>query len=456
MQKLEKILNKFLGPFATFMSNNMFFKTLAEAFIRLSPITLGAAFIMIIGNFPIPAWIEWLKSVGLYDHFAAVQGASLNAIALFIVFNFAYYYVKEAAKNLNPMTAGLIAIANFLIVMPQKYLIPQLDHQATEFPAKVVETGVQNLSAFGTDYTGGSGIIVAIFVGWLTAVMFIYFNKKNLVIKLPETVPSNVAESLSPSILAGLMFGVFTLIRLIFAFVPFLSNYGDIFTFIGSIIQEPLQHLVSSPLSIILIFTFANIAWFFGIHPNAITGVVKPLILANNLANKDAWTNGKALPFLLMIVVASAVQGSACGGQGATLGLIISMFKAKSKRFKELFKLAVVPSIFNINEPLVFGMPIMMNPIFFLPMVLCPLVMGFTAWGMTFLLHFTELNPMIELPWTAPGLIKDVMGGGWKFLLIGLTITFESFLIWRPFFLIADKRAVEEEKANEAEMQSAK
>lgn len=438
MENLEKFLNKFLGPIASWMSTNKFFSALSEAFMRTTPVTLGAAVLMIIGNFPIPAWVAWVESVGLKVHFDSVIGATINAISIFVVFNFAYIYARNEKEN--PLTAGLLAVASFFILMPQQIEVPILEKTVSNFPGEAIVTGIENKEAFGTFFTGGTGLLVAIFVGWLVGYLFVFLNRKNLTVKMPDSVPANVAESLSPAILSGLIFILFFIIRVAFSYTPF----NSIFYFIFGIIQQPLQTLTSSPIAIIIIFTIANMLWFFGIHPNMVYGVVMPMLLANNLANLNAFQNGEPLPFLLMTVIAQ-VCGNGFGGQGATYGLVVSMFTAKSERYKSLRKLAGPPVIFNVNEPLVFGTPLMLNPMFFLPMALGPILMGSSAWIMVKLLNFTELTPLI-MPWTTPAPLLMGLQGGWKYLTIFLVAFVINICLWFPFFKIADKQAVAEEQ----------
>lgn len=445
METLEKFLNKFLGPVANWMSQSKFFSALSEAFMRTTPVTLGAAILMIIGNFPIPAWVAWVESSGMKVHFDSVIGATMNAISIFIVFNFAYVYARNEKQN--PLSSGLLAIASFFILMPQQIAIPTLETAVETFPGQAVVTAMENKEAFDTFFTGGTGLMVAIFVGWLTAWLFVFLNKKNLTVKMPDTVPTNVAESLSPSILSGVIFIVFFLIRLAFAFTPF----GSIFYFIFGLIQQPLQALTSSPIAIIIIFTLANLLWFFGIHPNMVYGVVMPMLMANGVANMNAFRNGEPLPFLLMGVIA-LVCGNGFGGQGGTYGLVIAMFTAKSERYKSLRKLAGPPVIFNVNEPLVFGMPLMLNPVFFIPMAIGPILMGSAAWLMVNILDFTKLNPMISLPWTTPAPIVMALQGGFKYLLIFVVVFIINVVLWFPFFRIADKHAVQEEAEAAATM----
>ncbi|SNU89061.1 PTS system cellobiose-specific transporter subunit IIC [Streptococcus merionis] len=444
MEKIENFLNEFIGPVATYMNDSLFFSSLSEAFMRLTPITLGGALVLLIGNFPIPAWISFLSDIGITAHITAAQNATMNALALFVTFNFAYIYVKKA--NYEALSAGLLAVAGFLILMPQNYQLFDMAVVPESFPSQVVVNEVNTLTAFGTNYTGATGIIVAILVGWLIGLLYVFLNKKNIVIKLPASVPPNVSESLRPSILSGIILVGFVLIRIVFTFAPVLSEFGNIFAFIGGLVQAPLQGILSNPFSLIIISTITNVFWFFGIHPNMVYGVIMPMMLANGIENQNAFLSGTALPFLTFAVVGFTL-GNGFGGQGTTLGLVASMSCAQSQRYKQLFKLAVVPSLFNINEPLVFGMPIMMNPIFFIPMLISPLFIGGGAYLLIKLLNFTEFNPMISLPWTTTGIVTALLQGGWKLLLIALFVIIISTIIWYPFFAIADKKALEEEKA---------
>ncbi|MGC3748864.1 PTS sugar transporter subunit IIC [Enterococcus faecalis] len=444
MKNMEKFIDKFFGPIALYMNKSPFFRALTEAFMRMTPITLGASVLMIIGFFPIPAWQAWLTSIGVYSDFIAVQNATINALGLFLAYTFAYSYVKINAKEYNPLIAGLLSLASFMIMIPQQFNLFAVKEQLVEFPAKATVESMSTLNAFSTDYIGASGILVAMIIGYLVARIYIFLNKKHFVVKLPESVPSNVAESLSPTFISGVIMIFAFVLRLVFKFFPFLSNYGNIFDFITGVIQIPLQDIVGSPLSLILILSLANFFWYFGIHPQVVYSVVTPIVMANSVANITAYTSGQAIPYLMFAIVGVAC-GTGFGGQGATIGLVISMATAKSKRYKEMFKLTVVPSIFNINEPLIFGMPIIMNPIFFIPMAVGPLIMGGVAWVLASLIDLTKYNPTISFPWTTPALINMVFRGGISLLLVGIVCLGVSILIWYPFFKVADIKAVEEE-----------
>ncbi len=440
MKTLEKFLDKFLGPVANFMSGSPFFMAMTDAFVKTTPITLGAAILLIIGNFPVESWIKWLGTIGLTPHFAAVQGAALYVISIYVVFNFAYAYTKRTSSY-NPQIAGLLAIAGFILLMPLSYVLYSFQGVlGSDFPQQVTVTGQTALNAISQTYTGGEGIIVAILVGYLTARLYKFFNDKNIVIKMPESVPLNVSESLRPSILAGLIFAVFFLIRLAFAFAPFLSNYGNIFNFITVMIQTPLLGLVSQPAFLIFALTLANVIWYFGIHPQVIYSILTPMLVTVTYANIVAAMQGAPIPYLNIVIIGLAC-GTGFGGQGGTLGLIIAMIGAKSARYKQMFRLSAVPSLFNINEPLIFGMPIIMNPYFFFPMLLSPLLMGLSGYLMSKLITITY-NPIIAqgLPWTTNAVLKAFVTGGVQFVLIALVALAVSVAVWYPFFRIADNK----------------
>ncbi len=444
MKKMEKFIDKFFGPIALFMNKSPFFRALTDSFMRMMPLTLGASVIMIIGFFPLPVWQTWLNEVGMYQDFVAFQNATINALGLFLAFTFAYSYIKINAKEYNPLIAGLISVASFLALIPQQYTLYSVEKNIKEFPVTAVINSATELNAFSTNYIGASGILVAILIGLLVARLYITFNKKGLVVKLPESVPTNVSESLSPVFITGIIMIVVFAIRLVFKYVPFLDKFGNIFAFIAGIIQIPLQNVVGSPLSLILILSLANLFWYFGIHPQVIYSVITPIVMANNIANITAFTEGKKIPYLMFAIVGIAC-GNTFGGQGATLGLVISMIGSKSKRYKEMFKLTVVPSIFNINEPLIFGMPIIMNPIFFVPMAIGPLAMGLTAWGLSSIIDLTKFNPTVMFPWTTPALITMIFRGGITLFLVGIACLLVSVVIWYPFFKVADHKALMEE-----------
>lgn len=374
---------------------------------------------------------------------------SVSEIAEELHMNISYLssqFKKETGVNrheYNGHTAGLLSIASLLMLMPQIISVPVVKNIPTEFPKSAVVDSVSNVEAFQTVYTGSTGLIVAIIIGFIVSLVYIQLSKRNLVIKLPAGVPPMVVDSLSPAIISMVIFCLMFGIRVGFSYTPF----HDIFNLSTQLIQAPLTGAVANPWVLMGIFTFGNFLWFFGIHPNLIGGILDPLLLTMSYANIDAYAAGKPVPYLQMMIV-FAVGANAWGGSGNTYGLVISMFTAKSERYKQLLKLGAIASIFNISEPLLFGLPMMLNPIFFIPLVFQPAILGTVALGLAKILNITNLNPMTALlPWTTPAPVRMAISGGLPFLIIFAICLVLNVLIYYPFFKVADNKALEEEKA---------
>lgn len=425
MKKLEHFLTKVIGPFAQKINDNHSLQSIAEGFVRTTPITIGIAAFAIIGNMPVPGWIEWLTEQGLKGHFDAVLNASTNALALYAVFSIAYCYARRRKRT--PITAGFMALLSFLIVMPQ-----------------TVAGAEGAVNAFALEYVGGNGILVGLCIALIVGHLYVWLCEKGISFKLPDSVPPNVSESLSPVFIAMIIVAVAFGIRVGFGYTP----YGDVFNFFSQTIGGWILNIGLSVPTIFLIFFLANFLWFFGIHPNTIYGPFTPLattIILTNIADLQA---GVPLTYLTISLV-SAFAGF--GGNGNTLGLCIAMFTAKSKRYKQMLKLSLVPNIFNINEPLIFGMPLMLNPTFFIPMVFSNVVMGLVGLFATQIYTFSYNPTMSLLPWTTPVFVKNLLAGGIALLIMSLILLAINALMYYPFFKIADKKAVEEEKALEAQ-----
>ena len=191
-----------------------------------------------------------------------------------------------------------------------------------------------------------------------------------------------------------------------------------------------------------------NLIWFFGIHPNTILSCYMPILMMVSVANTEAFTNGQPLPFLLFAILGGCIQ---IGGAGNTLGLCIATIFAKSEKYKTMRKLVIPANIFNINEPIIFGFPIMLNPLYFMPMALSPIASGLAVIGLYKILPIT-INPAISMPWVTPGFVTTFFQGGVSLLLLWLISLFIHFILYLPFFLIDDKNAYEQEKKQEMEV----
>ncbi len=421
MEKLEKFLRKFIAPVANFMSNNDTIQSVAEGFMRTGPITFGVCLFIILGNLPFTGYTNWLTSIGLKEHLDAVQNASLNLLGLYISFTVAYSFAKR--KNDNAISSGLLAVLSFLIVIPQ-----------------TVKGAEGSITAFNIEYFSGTGILVALILSTLVAHLYHYLSGKGLKFNMPQGVPPMVSESFEPIFISMIVVLAAFLIRVGFGYTP----YGNLISFFDKTIGAFIIKIGLSLPTIFLIYFLANLLWFFGIHPNTIYSAFVPLQMTLVLTNIADVQAGRPMTYLTLTLVS---MFASFGGNGNTIGLCLAMFTAKSKRYKNMLKLSFIPNLFNINEPLIFGMPIMLNPIFFIPMVFCNVVMGLIGLVATKLFTFTYNPAMSLLPWTTPFFVKAFLAGGVSLLLMVLFLLAVNTLMYYPFFKIADNKAYEEEQA---------
>lgn len=419
--KFEDRLMAILNPLAQKINANVTLSAISEGFLRTTPITIGIAVFAIIGNLPVPSYTAWLASTGLKTVFDAVLGASTNVLSLYISFSIAYCLAKKEKQN--ALTAGFLSMASFIILMPQ-----------------TIQGQKEVISGLATTYLGADGMLIALLTALLVGHLYCWLVKKNILFKMPDSVPAMVSESLSPVFVAMLVFGTILAIRIIF----FLTPFKNIFTFMNQIISIPLMNVGASVPVVIFILFLANFLWFFGIHPNTIQGPATPILTMALMANIQAYQQHRALPYLTLAIVGACAS---LGGNGNTLGLLVAMMTAKSKRYKSMLKLSLIPNLFNVNEPLIFGMPLMLNPLFFIPMTLSCVAMGIVGLiGAKVIV--VAYNPLMGLlPWTTPFFIKFILAGGFPLMLIITVALVVNTLIYWPFFKVADQLALKEEAA---------
>lgn len=424
-EKFQNGLEKFMGPFSNAVSTNKFIRALTAGFMASMPITLGTAVIAVLGNLPITPWQDFLAKTGLYQTAQDFISLTLSLLGIYVVATISYNLTKNEGKN--AIVGAAISLATFISLMPIKSA--EID-------------GVMSKTLL-TANMGSNGIFVAMIVGLLVPWIYCKLMDKNLVLKLPDSVPPMVTESLAPTFVAMIIFTVVFLIKWGLS----LTAYGDIFNFITETISRPVMYFGTSPWSVILIFCFMNLCWFFGIHPSPILSCYIPVLMAAGTANTEAFLAGNALPYLTFSVVGTAVY---VGGNGNTLGLCVATLFAKSERYKSMRKLIIPANIFNINEPIIFGFPTMLNPLYFIPMVFTSLASGVATLFLVKILPMS-INPTISLPWVTPGFVSTFMSGGFKLFLIWLISLTIHFFMYLPFFKIDDSNAYKEEQTIIAE-----
>lgn len=418
--KIQNIMDKTIAPVASKVADSKMLDALMGGMMCTLPMTLGVSVIAILINFPIPGFSDWVVSSGLMATGNSILTVTMNMMGIYISFFIGLRWGKVC--GLSGYTGGIVSGAVFLAFMPQ---------QSFE--------DIPMASFINTSYMGSNGIFVAILLGLIVPKVTAILMSK-LEIKLPDMVPPMVADSLSPMFAAIVLFTAVWFAKWGLSFTP----WGNLFDMINTLIGTPVTMVGASPLAYIIVCSLQSIFWFFGVHPNVMLNFYAPVIMACSAANTEAIIAGEALPYGAWAVVA---LGTAIGGQANALGISISLLFTKSERFKAIRGIALVPSLFNISEPLMFGLPVVLNPTYFIPFVLNIPVCAIVVQALYALGLGAAFNPTIQLPWVLPQPVIAFMQGGIGCLVISVAVLVVSVLMYTPFTLMADRQALREEQA---------
>ncbi|WAA11707.1 PTS cellobiose transporter subunit IIC [Fervidibacillus halotolerans] len=439
---LEKNLMGPMGKIASFR----FVRAVMAAGMASIPFTIVGSLFLVLNVLPLT--ITFLQGIWdnsffrISDLYMVANKATMGILALYfnlvIGYEYTKLYAEEEGLNLNPLNGALLSMFAFFMTIPQLVLengkvslIQQIDDSTKIISGwEVADSGLTRL--------GTTGIFVAIVMAAITVHLYRLCIKRNWIIKMPEAVPEGVSRSFTALIPA-----------FVIAFVVLLINgiLVAIGTDIFKIVALPFSfvtNIASSWLGLMVIYFLIHALWIVGIHgANIIGAFITPIVLANMEAN----INGANIPF------AGEFQNSfvIMGGSGATLGLVIFLlFLAKSQQLKILGRASIAPGIFNINEPIIFGLPIVYNPYLAIPFFLAPMASATIGyWAIK--LHI--VNPIIaQVPWPTPIGIGAFIGTGGDIMgaVVSLINGVVAFMIYLPFIKLYDNKLVEQEKGGEA------
>lgn len=422
-----KMLEKILSPITGFLSQNKVIQAISKGIMSTMGVLMVGAIGSILLNLPIDAYQTFIKGCGLYNVFNTFVNVTTNMLALYATFTIAYAYTKNTEHD--PLVAGVLSLLGFFAVTPMT----------------VVGEGWAAVTNLPLDWLGAKGIFVAMIVSIITAIIYIKLSDKGLIIKMPAGVPEFVSKSFTaiiPGIFVAVVFGAIT-------FIFAKTSYGNLHNAIYTILGIPLTGIGNSVWAACLIYILSGLCWFLGIHGIAIVSTIMPIWLAADAANLAASSAGQAVTNTITYSWINTV--SSPGGAGATIGLIICIILfAKSKRYKTFAKIATVPSLFSINEPVIFGLPCMLNTRLFIPFVFTPVV--FIIIG--YILTNIGVLPMasgISAPAGTPFIIRGFMIGGWRMAAFEVFTIIASTLIYFPFFKMLDKEALKDESQGSGE-----
>ncbi|MGL4664701.1 MAG: PTS sugar transporter subunit IIC, partial [Clostridium butyricum] len=367
---------------------------LKDGIIFTLPLTLIGSVFLLLAQIPYKPLADFISSKGWDAPLFQANGATMGIMAMIACVGIAYTYAKN--EGYEPLSAGVVAFSIFCLTT-NSYVI--------------TEDGTKVGSVIPMDWTGGKGMVTAIIIGLIVGAVYSWFMKRDIRIKMPAGVPEGVANSFSALIPAAVLITGGTILYSVFKI--FDTTFIE---FIYKVLQTPLQGMTDSLGGVVVMGLIIPFLWFFGVHgATIIGGIMGPILTSNTLENGAIVTAGKELTLAngAHIVTQQFLdQFMTVTGSGMTIGLVVCMvFLGKSAQFKQLGKLAIVPAVFNINEPVLFGTPIVMNPLMAVPFIAMPVISGLILY---FSIYFGIVPPFggVLVPWTTPPIISGLLVGG--------------------------------------------
>ncbi|WP_041140081.1 PTS sugar transporter subunit IIC [Beduini massiliensis] len=441
-----KFLEEKFVPFAARIGSQRHLVAIRDAFVVIMPVTIVGAVAVLINNIQgvfaenglnvmsiYNGYTNFINSTGISDVMSAVNKGSINMMAVLLVVTLGY----QMAKGLNGdgIATSVVSLTCYLGLAPAVQTLNNSYSWAEN--AKNVEVLTDDIASGGIAGAklDSNGMFVGMLLTIVVAEIFIRLSKNDkLKITLPDGVPPAVAGSftvLVPAILS---------VILIVAAGTYIERISgmNLWTIIQKFVSAPLNSVADTLGTAVLVSFLTHILWVFGLHgANLVGAVTTPIFTPMLVQNTAAFENHQAIPN----VVPGVDLFTKMGGSGATLGLLIaSLLFSKVQAERTVISISIAPGLFEINEPIIFGLPIVMNPIYMLPFIVGPVVLSITTY---LLMDFNIIERgCLSIPWVTPPLLSGflVTGGGFRatiYQAIGIVFL---VLLWTPFVLMSNKQ----------------
>jgi len=409
------------------IQKNRYVSAISNGLVATLPALIVGAIFTLIDTINIGPWQTFLYNTGLKEFTGLPLNVTTNIISIYAVIGIAYAFAKSFGKDKDAFSPAIVALMSFFIVTP----------------ITVLDAGWTTVNAFEFTWLGSQGLFVAIIMALLMARLFIFISDKGWYIKMPKGVPPTIEKSF-----AAIVPGLITItVALIVAAIFANTNFGHLHEFMFSLVQRPLTNLGGTWWAYLIGVAAMSIFWFFGVHGTmVIISIMIPMWMAAGAENLAAFQAGyetlpNMIPGLSFLVVYTNI-----GGAMAAFGLPVLMLIAKSKRHKTLGKLSILPAIFGINEPVIFGTPLVLNFKYLIPVIVAPVVIS----GLAIIATYTGIVPPLRgtgVPLGTPIFISGFLEGGIRVAILQLILAVVSIAIYLPFFRSADVEAAAAEEA---------
>lgn len=420
---LDKLESIFI-PLAEKIGKNKYLISIRDGFLLTTPLLIIGSFFLLIANFPINNWTEfWARFFGenWTAYMAKPTSATFDIMAILAVVGIAYSFSREL--NVDKLSGAAVAVVSWFILMPYK-----------------VTDGSVTLNGIPLDWVGSKGIFIGIITAFVSVHIYAWVIKKGWIIKMPKGVPPAVTQSFAALVPSAVVLGVFFLANSLLALTP----YDNAFNFIFKFLQQPLLVLGNTLGAVLVAMGFQHFFWFFGINGGSIVGsIMQPILTPLSIENLSAFQAGNPLPNVINQQFYDLF--TTFGGAGSTLSMLIAMIiVCRSQRIKNLSKISVVPALFGINEPVIFGLPVVLNPTILIPFLLTPLINILISY-FSMVSGLVPFTSGVSMPWTTPVIISGFLTTGWRGALLQLILVILGVFIYMPFVKMMDKQYKKEE-----------
>lgn len=406
-----------LSRFGDKVGNNIYLQAISQGGLSALPVIVVGSFASLFAGLPIHAWQNFIHQTGLAGGLGAVVNATTNLLGLLFTYGICKKLSEkmEIKAQITPILAAIV----YVILLP-------------------ITVSAEGGAVLSFDYLGSKGMVVGILVSIITCKLYKFVIDKNITIKMPEGTPSYVSDSFLALIPAFVIIIFAMIVSMLVKFTP----YDNVFNMIYSILQIPLTALMGTSLfanSVLNILVQAS--WALGIHPGYLTGTVGPIMFALDGANQAAYAAGQQVPNIIGMafsyITTTAVLYPA-------IAVSILLF-AKSGRLRTVGKVAVAPAFFGISEPLIFGLPIVLNPLILIPWLIAPALNFFVG----YVLVSTGLVARAAgvIVFNVPMIFTGLLNGSYTISLMEIGLFMLDILLFFPFIKILDKKYSAEEQA---------
>ncbi len=413
MKNLTALLDRYVVPPLTVLSENTYLSAIRAGMVSIVPLTIIGGLFMVVSFLPVSGWDAFIEPYLPWLQIPVT--ATFGLLAVFVCFGIGYDFGARL-KQEAIVSAGMATLVFLMIQL-------KLEDQS-----------------FDMDGLGSQGLFTAILVALVSVRVQKFFTDQNWVIKLPSNVPAIVYESFLSLIPMVFLVTVFWLIR----FVLGLD--------INHLLQTAFTPLVFAlnTLPGILVFAFlVTLLWSVGINgDNTLDAIVGPIFLQYLAANVEAASLGQPLPYVTALGFFTSFVN--VGGTGATIALALVMWNSREPSYRQISRVSLPTQVFGINEPIFFGFPIVLNPIFMIPYVMNALLL---TTGSFLLMDWGVIQkPFVGVPWTTPPIIGHylVSGGDWKAAVWGAVSIVIAMAVYYPFAKAAEKQRLAAETADQS------